>query len=160
MILSGCALLPNGMVYYPPLGNTMHTHRHAHVVVDDTLLQADGSAAIPVGSPAWHAWLNNEQTASFCVPQRTRRVHSAPRTSAQRLVLVCLPAHRRKTALLPSAPCDRTLSVFTPKSTHITAFTPLRAPATWASSGDWVSPSLFPCFGDAHHSEHWQNRSR
>lgn len=43
----------------------MHTHRHAHVVVDDTLLQADGSAAIPVGSPAWHAWLNNEQTASF-----------------------------------------------------------------------------------------------
>lgn len=43
----------------------MHTHRHAHVVVDDTLLQADGSAAIPVGSPAWHAWLNDEQPVSF-----------------------------------------------------------------------------------------------
>lgn len=58
-------MLPDGVVYYPPLGNTMHAHRHAHVVVDDTLLRADGSAAIPVGSPAWYAWLNDEQTVSF-----------------------------------------------------------------------------------------------
>ncbi len=43
----------------------MRRHHHTHVVVDDTLLQTDGRDAIVIGSPAWYAWLNDEQTASF-----------------------------------------------------------------------------------------------
>ncbi|MGB9754120.1 LuxR C-terminal-related transcriptional regulator [Roseiflexus castenholzii] len=43
----------------------MRHYRHTHVVDDNTLLQANGSDAIPLGSPAWYAWLNDDQTTSF-----------------------------------------------------------------------------------------------
>jgi LuxR family maltose regulon positive regulatory protein len=43
----------------------MHAHRHAHIVVDGTLLHADGRDALAIGSSAWYAWLNDAQTTSF-----------------------------------------------------------------------------------------------